>query len=167
MLIHSWHYITILLVALLQGLAFAHVLERPAKMHYDAALYLTLQKTLYGQWGPPNIGAFIEPAAILATIVLAWLLRPSSRPFWLSLGAAGALLLAFPVVFFWFVAPANEAFRAATAVTMPANWTELRLNWENGHAIRFALQFVALCLLCLSAIFPTNRDSTKVEPPPG
>ena len=43
----------ILLVALLCGLAFAHVLELPAKMQYDATLYITLQKSLYVHWGPP------------------------------------------------------------------------------------------------------------------
>ena len=45
MLIQIWRFVTILLVALLMGLAFAHVLERPAKMQYDAQLYITLQKT--------------------------------------------------------------------------------------------------------------------------
>jgi len=58
MLLRLWRVVTILLVALLQGLAFAHLLERPAKLQYDATLYLTLQKTLYVQWGPPNIGIF-------------------------------------------------------------------------------------------------------------
>jgi hypothetical protein len=47
MLIRNWRFVTILLVSLLLGLAFAHVLEWPAKMRYDAALYITLQKTLY------------------------------------------------------------------------------------------------------------------------
>jgi hypothetical protein len=36
MLVKSWRFVTLLLVALLTGLAFAHVLERPAKMLYDA-----------------------------------------------------------------------------------------------------------------------------------
>ncbi|CDH44406.1 exported hypothetical protein [Candidatus Contendobacter odensis Run_B_J11] len=48
-------FATTLLVAQLLGLAFAHVLEQPAKMQYDAALYITLQKSLYVNWGPPYI----------------------------------------------------------------------------------------------------------------
>ena len=39
--------LTILLVALLTGLVFAHVLELPAKMHYEAAMYIAVQKSLY------------------------------------------------------------------------------------------------------------------------
>jgi len=50
-----------------QGLAFAHLLERPAKMQYGATLYITLQKTLYLQWGFPNVGGILESAAIIET----------------------------------------------------------------------------------------------------
>jgi hypothetical protein len=47
MRLQIWGFITLLLVALLLGLSFAHVLERPAKMTYDGPLYVTLQRSLY------------------------------------------------------------------------------------------------------------------------
>src|SRR6266700_47928 len=121
MLIRSWRFVTILLVSLLLGLAFAHVLERPAKMRYDAALYITLQKTLYVAWGPPNVGGILEPAAILATAVLAYLVRKRRSTLVMSLAATICLLLAFPVVFFLFVEPANTAFRQASPESVPAD----------------------------------------------
>mgnify|MGYP003575393520 CR=1 FL=1 len=152
MLLRLWRSMTILLVALLQGLAFAHLLERPAKLQYDGALYLTLQKTLYVQWGPPNVGGILEPAAIVATLILAFLLRKDRQAFWLTVAAGIALLLAFPVIFFWLVAPANEVFLATTPDSAPANWMEMRARWELGHAIRFVLQFFALGTLLLSLI---------------
>jgi len=151
---------TTLLVALLSGLAFAHVLELPAKMQYDATLYITLQKSLYVQWGPPHIGGVLEPSAIAATGLLAFFLRRSKRGLWLSLGALFALLLAFPVVFFWLVAPANAGFLAATLPSIPPDWTDLRSNWEMGHAIRFALQFAALVLLALSLALDADTTSS-------
>lgn len=160
MLIRSWRFVTILLVALLLGLAFAHVLERPAKMQYDAALYVTLQKTLYVAWGPPNVGGILEPAAIFATIALAFLVRRRRPAIWLTLGAGAALLLAFPVVFFAFVAPANEAFLSAAAASIPANWMEMRASWETGHTIRFVLQLIALSLLTLSVLLETRETPT-------
>lgn len=159
MLARGWRFITLLLVALLTGLAFAHVLESPAKMLYDAGLYITLQKTLYVAWGPPNIGGVLEPAAIFATLALAFLERKRRAMLWLSLGAAVALLLAFPVVFFMYVAPANEAFLAATPTSIPPNWMELRASWETGHAIRFVLQLAALSLLILSAVLGTREHT--------
>lgn len=163
MLIRSWRFVTILLVALLLGLSFAHVLELPAKMQYDAALYITLQKTLYVAWGPPNVGGILEPAAILATVSLAFILRHKRPAFWFTLGAGVALLLAFPVIFFVFVAPANEAFLSATTASVPANWMELRTNWETGHAIRFVLQLVALGLLTLSVLFEVRENTSHPE----
>ena len=161
MLINICRLITLLTVALLTGLAFAHVLERAAKMLYDAALYVTLQKTLYVAWGPPNVGGILEPAAIVATVILAIAVRKQHPAFWLSLSAAAALLLAFPVIFFAYVAPANEAFRAATTTSVPANWMELRSSWETGHAIRFVLQLAALSLLLLSVLFESHENISQ------
>ena len=116
-----WRFVAALLVALLLGTSFAHVLELPAKMRYDGALYVTLQKTLYVEWGPPNFGGFLEPGAILATILLAFAARKQRPAFRLMLAAVVSLLLAFPVVFFWLVAPANAAFRDSTAAALPAD----------------------------------------------
>ena len=155
---------TTLLIALLAGLAFAHVLERPAKMQFESALYITIQKSLYVHWGPPQIGGFLEPAAIVATGLLAFFLRKDRRGLSFALGALFALLLAFPVVFFWKVAPANAAFLAATLPTVPPNWEDLRANWELGHAIRFVLQFAALALLTLNSA--TSCENSAIPTPP-
>jgi hypothetical protein len=159
--LNLFRVVTTLLVALLSGLAFAHVLELPAKMQYDAALYITLQKSLYIQWGPPHIGGVVEPSAIVATGLLTFFLRKSKRTLWLTLGALFALLLAFPVVFFWLVAPANAGFMATTLPSIPLDWTALRSNWEMGHAVRFALQFVALALLILSLALDADTTSSR------
>ena len=150
-----WRWVTLLLVALLSGLAFAHVLERSAKMQYDGALYATLQRTLYVSWGPPHVGGILEPAAILCTLVLAWLVRKRRRAFWLTLAAGIALLAAFPVVFFLLVAPANAAFAAAAPGALPPDWMGMRAQWETGHALRFLLQLLALGLLATSILIET------------
>ena len=152
-------FVAVLLVALASGLAFAHVLEQSAKMAYDAALYITIQKSLYVQWGPPNVGGFLEPSAIVATALVAFFNRKSTRSLWLSLSALLSLLLAFPIVFFWLVAPANADFLAATLPSVPPNFAELRSNWEMGHAIRFGLQFVALGSLVLSLVLDASATA--------
>jgi hypothetical protein len=148
----AWLVVTLVLVALVLGTSFAHVLEWPAKLQYDGALYTRLQTTLYIYWGPPNLTGFVEPAAILAVLVLAALLRHERPAFTLVAVAAGGLLLAFPVIFFWRVAPVNAAFRtAALAGTVPKDWTALRARWETGHALRFALHLFAFVLLASAA----------------
>ena len=139
--------VTVTLVALVLGMSFAHVLEWPAKLAYEAALYIRLQTSLYAQFGPPGAGGFVEPSAILATLALAVAVRRRrALPF--VAGAAVALLLAFPVVFFWLVAPANDAFRAAASTgVIPTDWAAWRDRWEWGHALRFGLHLVAFILL--------------------
>lgn len=154
MAVRALRVLAVIAVGLLAGLAFAHLLEQPAKLHYDADLYLTLQKTLYAAWG--TRAGWLEPAAIAATIALALVLHRERQTFALTLGALGALLLAFPVVFLLFVAPANEAFRAATV--MPEHWELLRSRWEAGQVLRFMLQFAALCLLVISVVRDTPHE---------
>ena len=79
--------------------------------------------------------------------------RKRRRRFALIAGAVLALLLAFPVVFFWLVAPANEAFASTAPGSTPANWGDLRDQWERSHKIRFALQLLSLCLIVSSVVF--------------
>jgi hypothetical protein len=162
-IVRAWQFICVILVALVAGLAFAHLLESPAKLQYPGELYATLQRTLYVQWGPPNIGGWLEPAAILAAVLLCWLVRRERRAFRLTLLASVSLLLAFPVVFFWLVAPANAAFRGTVGDPLPGNWSLLRRSWELGHALRFGLQLVGLGALVASVVW---RDSSLRPPGP-
>jgi hypothetical protein len=161
-LVRGLRVVALVAVALLTGLAFAHLLEQPAKLHYDPTLYLTLQKTLYAAWGTPHLGGWIEPAAIVATLALAFATRDDRPAFSLALAAAGALLLAFPVVYFLFIEPANAVFRATT--TVPEHFQLLRSRWEAGHALRFLLQFAALCLLAISVVREPPRDADEFWP---
>ena len=150
-----------LLIALACGLAFAHVLEAPAKMADPAPFYIQLQNSLYVQWGPSQIGGFLEPLAIGATGLLAFLLWQQKLSFQFPLAGFVALVVAFPLVFFLLVAPANAALRAATVTAIPANWAELRNNRELGHALRFGLQFVALASLVLSLVFDAGKSGAQ------
>ncbi len=164
MLIGGWRFVTLLLVALLTGLAFAHVLERPGKLTYDSATYITVQKTLYLAWGPGHIGGMLEPAAIIATVGLTVIVRRRRIVFWLTLAAAVALLLAFPVTFLSLVEPVNRVFLNASPSVPPANWTVLRDQWDFGHAIRFALQAVALSVLLVSVLIDRDPGPMPAAP---
>jgi hypothetical protein len=154
--------IAITLVALTMGTSFAHLLEWPAKLHYSGELYLRLQTSLYAYWGPPSITGFIEPAAVLSVLFLAVLCCRRPVILRLTLGAAICLLLAFPVVFFWRVAPANATFfQAAHTGILPSNWNAWRMRWETGHVIRFVLHFTAFVLLTVSLTYERVGNSAE------
>ena len=138
------------LVALALGTSFAHVLESPAKLTYDGTLYLRLQTSLYARWGPPGVGGFLEPVALVAVCLLAFEVRSRPRTRRLVLAALACLAIAFPVVFFWRVQPANAYFFAAAAHGLPPDWPAWRARWETGHAVRFAFHLAAFVLLAIA-----------------
>lgn len=139
MLVKSWRFVTLILSALVTGMAFCHALELPAKMQYSASQYIGIQNSLYVAFGPPNIGALIEVAAPLAAIALAILIRKRRPAVQLTLIALALMLLAFPVIFLTFTEPVNRVIRSATPESIPANWEQLRNQWEYSHLARFFL----------------------------
>jgi hypothetical protein len=151
MIVKTWRFITLELTALLTGMTFCHVLEMPAKMRYSASLYLSLHRSLYVAFGPPNIGVFIEFGAILAVVVLVFMVHKERPAFWLTLAGAAALVLGL-VVYFLFVEPANAAMKAMMIEAPADTFISWRNSWEYGHAAHFALHLLGFSALVLSVL---------------
>src|SRR5690242_15080163 len=113
------------------GMTFCHVLEMPAKMRYPASFYLTIHRSLYVAFGPPNIGVFIEIGAILAAVVLVFLVRKERPDFWWTLIGAVCLVVGL-IVFFMFVEPANVAMKRMIIDMPPDDFFYWRNQWEYG-----------------------------------
>lgn len=155
MLVKSGRFITLILSALVTGMALCHALELPAKMQYSASQYIAIQNSLYVAFGPPNIGAFIEIAAPLCAIALAILVRKRCPAWRLTLVAIALMLLAFPIIFFAFTEPANRVIRSATPESIPVNWQQLRNQWEYSHLARFFCHLAAFSALVMSVLVET------------
>lgn len=169
--LQTWRFLTLLLAALLTGMTFCHVLEMPAKMLYPAQLYLTLHRTLYVAFGPPNVGVVIELGAILTSAVLVFLLRQRSG-FWPTLIGA-ACFLAGLAMYFVLVEPANVALRAMSIEAPAQDWGVWRDQWEVGHSVHFFFDFAGLCALIVSVLpasatlrvpFAPMHDENAVPP---
>lgn len=145
-------FVTLVLAALAMGLEFAHLLELPAKMRYDAQLYWAVQHTLYYYFAV--IGGPVEVGAVLATGALALLVRRRKAAFRLASIGAGFVAAAL-VAWFALVAPANVAMAAWAPGAMPPDWTHVRALWEHGHAVGAALLTVGFCALLLSVLADT------------
>ena len=150
MFLLTWRFIAFRLAALTLAMAFCHLLEMSPKMKYDAALYTTLQQTLYRNFGVP-LGAAIETGAVILTIVLAILNRKGGSTFFLTAITASCYVVAF-VIWFVRVAPANAEINKWTTTSVPANWTQWRNQWERAHALRAVLFLVGFSTLILSAL---------------
>jgi hypothetical protein len=145
------------------GATFCHVLESPAKMRYPGELYLTLHRTLYAAFGPPNIGAVIEIGAILAAFALVFLTRKRRPAYRLTLAGA-VFLVAGLGVYFAFIESANMAMKAMSLNAPPTDWTRWRDRWEYGHIAHFVFHLLGFSALALSIIVETPvapRDPQK------
>jgi hypothetical protein len=108
----------------------AHVLELPQKLQYSAGMYSAVNTSLYRYFA--IVGGVYQIGAIVAALVLAFLVRNKKGTF--AWTAAGALLLvAAFVAWVCAVAPVNaeiaEALRMAPD-SVPALCMELRERWE-------------------------------------
>lgn len=156
MFLKVWRFITLILIALYMGLEFAHVLELPAKMQYDGAFYVTVQNSLYQYFGAPGPGAFITVGAVLAAIALTILLRRHRSAFGWALIGTACLLVAFPLIYFLQIEPVNTIIEQATAAAVPANWEQLRNQWEFAHATNFVLSLASFSAFLAGAEFASD-----------
>ena len=91
----------------------------------------------------------VQFGALAACLALTVALRNRGRPF-LPVLLGFVLIAATLVIFFTWTYPANQATANWTAA--PANWPELRAQWEYSHAVNAVLMFLALCAVTLSAL---------------
>lgn len=154
------HFITTMLASLSMAMAFAHLLEMPPRLEWNAELWIETTVTggafrLFG-----SIGAVIETTAWIAALVLSFSLRHQSGPAF-SLAATGAALMIAAYAIWWlFVFPANQMHATWTPEIYPPDWERWRNQWEYAHASRAVLLIFALGALVLSAL---NMRPTKAR----
>jgi hypothetical protein len=153
MFVRLWFLLTVLLSALLLGTTFAHVLEMPAKLHYNGIEWMRLQDTLYVAFA--KIGGAVEIGAIVAAGVLAFMLRENRAALMLSLFGGLCLAVAFFGIWIFITNVANAEVAKWTPQSIPTDWSQWRRRWDYSHAVRFVLQLVALGAL-ISALLVTN-----------
>jgi hypothetical protein len=169
----AWWALVATLSALTLGLTFAHVLELPQRLGYDARLWtqLTRPNALYRYFGV--VGGPLEVAAVLGVAVLAVILR-RQRPAGRFALAAAVLHAAALGVWLGVVLPANIDIGSWSTGGIPADWERWRVRWETGHAVSFGLLLVGFGALVLAVLSErdqtdTGRDDTGVpaRQPPG
>ena len=150
MLLKAWQFITIMLTAVLMTMGFTHLWQLPQRLAYDGVLWLDTL-TFYVKFGPAGPGPVIEVAALLAAIILVFLVRGRRPAFALTIVAV--FLLAASTALWWtLIYPVNRELLTWTVETLPQNWTDFRDQWEYTHSARAALMFLALGTLVAAAI---------------
>jgi hypothetical protein len=161
--IQTWRFITIMLTSLSLSPSMAHLLELPRRMKFDQQLWVkvTVFENVYRLFG--SVGAVFEIGAILATVVLTFLVRKHYSVFYWTLGGVILLVLSF-VSWILFVAPMNAEFAQWLTNPVPADWTRYRDQWEYAHAINAVIKLLGLSLLVLSALIEVPEKKTVDHP---
>lgn len=157
-----WRFMTVILASLSMAMAFAHLLEMPPRLEWDARMWIatTVEGNVFRLFG--TIGAAIETLAWIAALVLAYLVRHHRKLSFYSTLAGATLLLAAFVVWWMFVFPVNSEMAGWTIGTFPENWSEWRTQWEYAHAARAALLIAGFGALVLSVV--ADPQPSKVMP---
>jgi hypothetical protein len=151
----------ILLTALSLGTVMAHFLEMPAKRQVEPGLWLAMLQQVYpAMFG--TVGAAFEIGAMVGAVGLAFAVRRRRPAFGWTLAAA-AILIASHAVFWALVAPVNAVLVPLTPDALPADWTQLRDQWEFTHSARAVLQFLALGALVVSVVAETPKSAPVAE----
>lgn len=143
--LNTIRFIALLFTALALAPALAHLLELPNKIGLSKDDYLTVQQ-IYRGWA---LLGFVVAGALLSNLVLAVSVRNKPRAFVFTL-IAFFCIVATQVVFWTFTYPANAA--TANWTILPANWQDLRTQWEYSHAASAVLNLIALVSLILSML---------------
>jgi ribose/xylose/arabinose/galactoside ABC-type transport system permease subunit len=145
MALTTTRFLSLLFVALALGPSLAHLLELPNKISLSAHNYLIVQQ-IY--WGWALLGIVVL-GALLSTLVLTIMVRTRRKTFIFTL-VAFLCIVGTQLVFWTFTYPANQA--TDNWIVLPANWLELRDQWEYSHAVSAGLNLIALVTLILSAL---------------
>jgi Domain of unknown function (DUF1772) len=153
-------FVAITCAALVLGLTLTHVLEAPGKAQLSGVEWLAVQRTFYG--GFAVVGGIAEIVGLLASLVLAYLLRAERIAAGLALLAAlcfaGTLL-----VFAFGNNPLNQQIAGWTPETLPATWPQTRDAWDRAHTISAVFGAIAFFALLVEALFPLRSAVVASE----
>lgn len=158
------HILTVIVVAVGFGLSLAHALELPGKMRLNKEAYYDVQAIYYPGF---TIAGASEPAGMVLTLALLFLMPSGSTDFWLTLVAAFGLIgtqavywiFTHPVNNFWLAGESLDRFSSGffslgakrSSGGGSPDWTELRDRWEYSHVVRAVLALVSLIALVTPA----------------
>jgi hypothetical protein len=156
MMLRTVSFLALVLTALALIPYGAHLFALPNKLGMTQEQYLTAQMAYRG-WSA--LAVILIPAMLL-NIAFASVLRGAGSAFVLAVAACVCMAATLAIFFAW-TYPANV--QTQNWAVAPADWEELRRQWEYSHAVNAVLMFLTFCLVALavlSALGPARRDTS-------
>lgn len=146
-----WQFINILLLSLVTGVFWGTWLGLSRSMtSLSTDTFLEVAHAMIGNLG--TIMAILMPAAMVSTLPVLYLLsRRRPKAFYATL--AGLMLFVVALLITLLVeVPLDMKFEQWTIATLPANWQQLRNQWEFWHVVRSWVSVAGLALLLAGAL---------------
>jgi hypothetical protein len=148
---------TLVVCALSLGLSFAHLLEAPPRLKVWPPELWRETTVFHGQYNLFGaIGGPIDVAAVVLTMVLAWLAWRTGRSVVAATTAAALFALSLAV---WLsvVAPANNVLATWKPGPLPEDFVAIRARWETGHMFMAWIKLAGFTALAVANLAPSRR----------
>jgi hypothetical protein len=155
MTIRTLRFCALILACLTVGMKFAHAMELPPKLSWDAELYFPVQTSLYTVFAV--VGPIVNVGALLFTAGLLVALR-GNPAFRLTATSLAAMSLSIGI-WLGLVAPAHvQLMTWVGTYTVPEDWMRWRSQWQYGQAAAFVCDLSGFALLLFSVIRPEATE---------
>src|SRR5262245_57547694 len=141
--------LAILLTALALVPGGAHFFALINKIGLPREQYFAVQG-IYRGWALLGVVLF---GALAANLMLAITVRPRRTAFWFAVAGFSGIAVTL-LIFFGWTYPANVATENWTVA--PADWRELRTQWEYSHAVNAVITFLALTCVTIAGLLPAD-----------
>jgi hypothetical protein len=142
-------FIALLLMALVTGVSFSHLLQRGPKAELPGPKFLAVQQILLRNYG--RVIGGLEVATLLCALLLAVAARARPSLLYLAGGATICLALMIAIWAFW-INPINQTINTWTDESLPPDWAKFRDRWHTLHAVRLILSLLGLSALITLAL---------------
>jgi hypothetical protein len=137
-------FITLLLMALVTGVSFSHLVQRGREAQLSGPQFLAVQQILLRNYG--TVVGGLEASALVCALVLVVVVHARPLLFYLAGGPAVCLALMIGIWAGW-INPINKNVNSWTPESLPPDWAEFRDRWHALHTLRLILSLVGLSAL--------------------
>jgi hypothetical protein len=159
MTVKLMQFITIVLVALVVGVFWGPWLGLSRSIDaFTPETFLAIGHTMIGNLAPVMpVLVLLAAASQLVLVALLYRQRSTGFP---AMAIGFALFLVALLVTLLVEVPIDNQIKAWTIDSLPANWMELRDQWERFHVLRTFSALVGLTMVVAATVFGRPRSST-------
>lgn len=139
MVLNGLLFVSAFLLAIMLGVSFSHLMQRPTKARLTPGAFLQVQQVLISRYGR-DLGQVEVGAVLMLGVALTFVWNDLLQT--VLIGFALASVVAMLLVWAIWLNPINKQVNTWTPTTLPEGWERIRTRWANLHLIRLFLALI-------------------------